>query len=62
MSERTVPIKYLNDEGIDKAHDMENLYYLVLHSPKRPEEEKDNPKKMDQNHTICKNLIYHFSL
>jgi hypothetical protein len=52
----------LNGEGIDKANDMENLYYLVLYSPKRPEEEKEDPKKMDQNYTICKNLINHFSL
>jgi CRISPR/Cas system CSM-associated protein Csm5 (group 7 of RAMP superfamily) len=62
MGKRAVPIKYLNDEGRDKSHDMENLYYLVLNSPKRPEEEKEDPKKMDQNHTICKNLVNHVSL
>jgi CRISPR/Cas system CSM-associated protein Csm5 (group 7 of RAMP superfamily) len=62
MGKRAVPIKYLNDEDRDKSHDMENLYYLVLNSPKRPEEEKEDPKKMDQDHTICKNLINHFSL
>jgi hypothetical protein len=52
----------LNDKGIDKAHEMENLYGLVLYSPKPPQKEKEDPKKMDQNHTICKNFINHFSL
>ncbi len=61
MGKRAVPINYLHDEGRDKSHDMENLDYLVLNSPKRPKEEKEDPKKMDQNHTICKNLVNHFS-
>jgi hypothetical protein len=32
---------------------------FVFNSPKRPEEEKDDPKKMDQDYAICKNLINH---
>jgi len=61
MGERAVPINYLNKEGKGKANDMENFYYPIFHSPKRPEEEKDDPEKMDQDHAICKNLINHFS-
>ena len=62
MGERAVPINYLNEEGKGKADDMENFYYPIFHSPKCPEEEKDDPKKMDQDHAICKNLINHFSI
>jgi hypothetical protein len=47
MGERTVPIKYLNDESKDKAGKMEDLYSLILDSPKGAEKEKDDPEKMD---------------
>jgi hypothetical protein len=60
VCERTVPIKYLNDEGKDKAGDVEDLYNLIPDSPKGTGEEKDDPEKMDQNHTIRKNLVKHF--
>jgi hypothetical protein len=60
MGERTVPIKYLNDESKDKAGKMENLYNLILDSPKGAEKEKDDPEKMDQHHAIRKNLVEHF--
>jgi hypothetical protein len=60
MGERTVPIEYLNDESKDKAGEMENLYDLILDSPKGANKEKDDPEKMDQHHTICKNLVEHF--
>jgi hypothetical protein len=60
MGERTVPIKYLNDESKDKAGEMEDLYNSILDSPKGTEKEKDDPKKMDQDHTIRQNLVEHF--
>jgi hypothetical protein len=60
MGERTVPIKHLNDEGKDKAGEMEDLYNLILDSPKGAQKEKDDPEKMDQYHTIRKNLVKHF--
>ena len=62
MGERAVPINYLNEEGKGKTREMKNLDGFIFHSPKCPEEEKDDPKKMDQDHTICKNLINHFSI
>jgi hypothetical protein len=60
MGERTVPIKYLNEKSKDKAGKMEDLYSLILDSPKGAEKKKDDPEKMDQHHTICKNLVEHF--
>ena len=60
MGERTVPIKYLNSKSKDKAGEMEDLYNLILDSPKGAEKKKDDPEKMDQHHTICKNLVEHF--
>jgi hypothetical protein len=59
VCERTVPIKYLNDKGKDKTGDVEDLYNLIPDSPKGTEEEKNDPEKMDQNHTIRKNLVEH---
>ena len=38
---------------------MEDLYGLVSYSPKYTKKKKENPKKMDQNHAIRKNLVYH---
>jgi hypothetical protein len=60
IGERAVPIKYLNDESKDKAGEMEDLYNPILDSPKGTEKEKDDPEKMDQDHTIRKNLVEHF--
>ena len=60
MCERTVPIKYLNSKSKDKAGKVEDLYNLILDSPKGTEKEKDDPEKMDQHDTICKNLVNHF--
>lgn len=62
MGERTVPIEYLNQEGKGKAEEMEDLDQPIFDSPKGTKKEKDNPKKMNQHHTICKNLVKHFSL
>jgi len=62
MGERAVPIKYLNDEGKNKTRDMEDFYNSIFDSPNGSEKKKDNPKKMDKNHAIRKNLVYHFSL
>jgi hypothetical protein len=61
MGERTVPIEYLNGESKDKPGKMEDLYDSILDSPKGTQKEKDNPEKMDQNHTIRKNLVDHLS-
>jgi hypothetical protein len=61
MGERTVPIKHLNDEGKDKAREMEDFYNPVLDSPESTQKEKDNPEKMDQNNAIRKNLVEHLS-
>ena len=41
---------------------MKDLDSLILDSPNGSEEKKEDPKKMGQNHTICKNLVNHFSL
>jgi hypothetical protein len=60
MCERTVPIKYLNSKSKDKAGEMEDPNNLILDSPKGTEKEKDDPEKMDQHHTIRKNLVKHF--
>ncbi len=60
MGERTVPIEYLNDESKDKAGEMEDFYNPILDSPKGAKKEKDDPEKMDQDHTIRKNLVEHF--
>jgi hypothetical protein len=60
MCERTVPIKYLNSKSEGKAGKVEDLYNLILDSPKGTEKEEDDPKKMGQQHTICKNLVEHF--
>jgi len=62
MGERAVPIKYLNDESKDKAGKMEDLHDLIPNSPKGTEKEKDDPEKMDQDHTIRKNLVEHVPL
>lgn len=62
MGERAVPIKYLNDEGKNKTRDMEEFYNSLFDSPNGSEKKKDNPKKMDKNHAIRKNLVNHFSL
>jgi hypothetical protein len=60
MGEWTVPIKDLNDEGKDKAGKVEDPYNPILDSPKGTQKEKDNPKKMDKDNNICKNLVEHF--
>ena len=39
---------------------MKDLDSLILDSPNGSEEKKEDPKKMGQNHTICKNLVNHF--
>jgi len=39
---------------------MEDFDGLIFDSPNGSEEKKDDPEKMDQHHTICKNLVYHF--
>ena len=39
---------------------MKDLDSLILNSPNGSEEKKEDPKKMGQNHTICKNLVNHF--
>ena len=59
MGERTVPTNYLNEKGKYKTGDMEDSYSLILNSPEYTEEKKDDPEKMDQNDTICKNLVDH---
>jgi hypothetical protein len=59
MGERTEPIKHLNDQGKDEPGKMEDLYNPILGSPKGTQKEKDNPEKMDQNHSIRKNLVKH---
>jgi hypothetical protein len=60
MGERTVPIKYLNDESKGKAGKMKNLYNLILDSPKGAEKEKDDPEKMDHDNKVSKNLVEHY--
>jgi hypothetical protein len=60
MGERTVPIKYLNDESKDKAGKMENLYNLILDSPKGAEKEKQDPEKMNHDNKVSKNLVEHY--
>jgi hypothetical protein len=59
IGKRTVPIKYLNDKGKEKAKEMKDLHRFVLDSPEGSEKKKDDPKKMDQNHAIRKNLVDH---
>ena len=59
MGERAVPIKNLNDKGKYKTGDMEDSYCLILNSPEYTEEKKDDPEKMDQNDTVCENLVDH---
>jgi len=61
MGERAVPIKYLNDESKDKTGDMEDFYSSIFDSPNGSEEKEDDPKKMDQHHTVCENLVNHIS-
>jgi hypothetical protein len=39
---------------------MEDFYGFIFYSPNGSEKKKENPEKMDHNHTICKNLVYHF--
>ena len=43
VCERTVPVKYLDDEGKDEAEDMGDLYSLIFNSPERTQKEKDDP-------------------
>jgi hypothetical protein len=59
MSEWTVPVKYLDDKGKDKTGDMEDSYSLILGSPEYTEEKEDDPEEMNQNDTVCKNLVNH---
>jgi hypothetical protein len=62
IGKRAIPTEYLNDKSKDEAGDMKDLDSLILDSPNGSEEKKKDPKKMSQNHTICKNLVNHFSL
>jgi hypothetical protein len=39
---------------------MEDFYGFIFDSPNGSEKKKDDPEKMDQHHTICKNLVCHF--
>jgi hypothetical protein len=38
---------------------MKNLSNLIFNSPKRTDKKEKNPKKMDQDRTICKNFVDH---
>lgn len=40
---------------------MKNLDGFIVDSPNCAKEEKDNPKKMDENHPICEKFIDHYS-
>ena len=59
VCERTVPVKYLDDEGKDEAEDMGDLYSLIFNSPERTQKEKDDPKEMNQDNDICKDFVEH---
>lgn len=59
VCERTVPVKYLDDEGKDKAEDMGELYSLIFNSPERTQKEEDDPEEMDQDNDICKDFVEH---
>jgi hypothetical protein len=39
---------------------MKDLDGLIFDSQNGSEKKKENPEKMDHNHTIRKNLVYHF--
>jgi hypothetical protein len=62
MGERTVPIQYLNDESKDEAREMKDFDGLIFDSPNGSDEEKNDPEKMDDNHTVCKDFVNHFLL
>jgi hypothetical protein len=51
----------LNEEGKGKTGKMKNLYGPIFDSPKGPEKKEDDPKKMNQDNDICKNLVEHLS-
>ena len=59
VCERTVPVKYLDDEGKDEAEDMKDLYSLIFNSPERTQKEKDDPEEMDQDNDICRDFVEH---
>jgi hypothetical protein len=51
----------LNDKSKGKTREMKNPYGLVSDSPKGPEKKEDDPKKVNQDDHICKNLMGHLS-
>ena len=59
MSEWAVPVEYLNDKGKGKTGEMEGSYNFILNSPEGSQKKKDDPEEMNQNHTICENLVDH---
>lgn len=60
MGERAVPIQYLNDESKDEAKEVKDFYDFIFDSPNGSDEKKNDPEKMDDHHTICKDLVDHF--
>jgi hypothetical protein len=60
IGKRAVPANYLNDKSKDEARDMKDLDRPIFDSPNGSEEKKEDPKKMGQNYTICKNFINHW--
>ena len=57
MGEGTEPVKYLYDEGKGETGEMEYFYCSAPSSPDAAQEEKDDPEKMNQNNSVCENLV-----
>jgi hypothetical protein len=51
----------LNDKSKDKAREMKDSDGPISNSPKYTKKKKGDPKKMNQDNKICKNLVEHFS-
>ena len=60
VSERTVPIEYLYEQGKEKSWEMKNFQNFVSPSQNSTEKEKQDPKEMYQYNDIRKNFENHF--
>jgi len=60
VSEGTVPVDYLDEEGEEKPRKMKNLHGHNLSSKKTAQEQKHYPEEVDNDNGICKNSVNHF--
>ena len=59
VGQRTIPVKHLDENGKEETGEMNDLDGLMPGTPNGPKEEKNDPKKVDDDDKIRQNLVKH---